>query len=495
MFRNLVRKFIQDTVISFGMRFVKILSIFLIVSAQAQLGFGQDLWSLERCIQYARDHNLQIKQAEANVRTALLSERQAKASRLPNVSASGNVGEQFGYTIDPTTNTFSTQGIGFNSLNLNAAVSLFNGGQVHHSIKQAGFDAKAGIAEAENTLNTLSLQIATAYLNILLATEQKESADNRVALSRKQLDNTLKLVDAGSVPMVDRYTVEAQIAREEQSAVMAANSLDLAYLSLKQLLQLEPDYDLQIERPEIVLPATLPGDPRTLPEVYATALNTQPSVRAADFRIKSAEVGISIARAAYYPSVNLFGSLSSNYSTQFQTASVEGTVPGQPSTVYIDGQPVTVQFEEPILKFKRVPYWDQIDRNFGQSIGLSVNVPIYQNGRVRLAVERARLNVINAQLQQQQTRQQLKNDIQTAIANVRAARLQYEAAQKAENATRIAFVNTEKRYSLGASNVLELNTAKNNLDIAVNDLIVAKYDYIFKLKILDFYEGKPLNLN
>ncbi|HNM23984.1 MAG TPA: TolC family protein, partial [Saprospiraceae bacterium] len=130
----------------------------------------------------------------------------------------------------------------------------------------------------------------------------------------------------------------------------------------------------------------------------------------------------------------------------------------------------------------------------GQGVGISVNIPIYQNGRTRLGVEQARLGVINAQLQDNQTRQRLKNDIQTAIANARSARLQMIAAQKTVDATRIAYENTEKRHSLGAVNTLELTTAKNNFDIAENDLIVAKYDYLFRLKILDFYQGKALGL-
>ena len=144
---------------------------------------------------------------------------------------------------------------------------------------------------------------------------------------------------------------------------------------------------------------------------------------------------------------------------------------------------------------RTVKYLDQFDQNFGQSVGLSIRIPIYQNGSVRLGVERARLNLLNAQLQQNQTRQQLKNDIQTSIANARAARKQLEAAQKSFDSNQIVYQNTVKRHELGAINTLDLTTAKNNLDIAENELTVARYDYLFKLKILDFYQGKPLSMN
>ncbi len=459
---------------------------------------AQETWSLERCIQYAQENNLTVQQAQANVRTALLAERQAKASRLPNVGASFNAGEQFGRTIDPTSNQFSTVATGYNSIGVNAGVNLFNGGLIHHSVKQANWDAKAAQADGEQAANTLALQIAQAYLNILLFEEQEKNAQKRVATSTEQLNTTQKLIDAGTLPAADRYNILAQIAQGEQAAVQAQNSVELAYLSLKQLLQLEPDFDLRIERPAIIVPPDAQPDAVTLGPVYNTALGTQPNIRAADFRIKSAEEGIEIARSAYWPTVSLFANLSSNYSTQlldFQNGTFLRQDLTDPVTIRINDQDVTIQQYIDRYEYPKVPYFDQIDQNFGQGVGLNISIPIYQNGRTRLSVERARLGVLNAQLQQNSTRQQLKNDIQTAIANARAARKQLDAAQKTFDATKIAFENTEKRHQLGAVNTLDLTTARNNLDISENDLTVARYDYLFKLKILDFYEGKAITLN
>jgi outer membrane protein len=459
---------------------------------------AQEVWSLERCILYAKDNNLSVKQAQANVRTALLSERQAKASRMPNVSASFNAGEQFGRTIDPTSNQFSTVATGYNSIGVSAAVSLFNGGQIHHSVKQTAWDAQAAQADADQTTNTLALQIAQAYLNILLFEEQLKNAQKRVETSTQQLNNTQKLIDAGNLPAADRYNILAQISQGEQAAVLAQNNVDLAYLSLKQLLQLEPDYDLQVERPAYAIPTDAAPDAIALPSLYSAALTTQPNIRAAGFRIKSAEEGINIAKSAYWPSVSFFANLSSNYSTQFldfQNGRFIRQELTQPVVVRVNDQDVNIQQYVDIYDYPRLSYLDQIDQNFGQGLGLNINIPIYQNGRVRLSVERARLNLINSQLQQNQTQQQLKNDIQTAIANARAARRQLEAAQRTFDATKIAFENIEKRHQLGAVNTLDLTTARNNLDISENELSVAKYDYLFKLKILDFYEGKPIKLD
>ncbi|MBK8922599.1 MAG: TolC family protein [Saprospirales bacterium] len=458
---------------------------------------GQDVWSLERCITYAQEANLTVQQARANVKVAALSERQAKAARLPNVGANVDAGEQFGRTIDPTTNQFNTTGIGYNRLSLSASVPLFNGGRIHHSVQQSKWEAQAAQSDAEQTGSDLALQVAQAYLNVLLTEEQRQSANRRVDQSRRQQEVTQKLIAAGTVPMADKFNIEAQIARDEQAAVQAQNSVDLAFLSLKQLLQLEPDFDLQIERPSVVIPADVNPENYSLQPVYSAALETQPNVKAAEYRIRSAEAGVPLAKADYFPSVSLFGSLSSNYSSQyldFANGTLLRTELTPPVIVRVNDVDVPIQQYVSYYDYPKTPYFTQLDQNFGQGVGVSLNIPLYQNGRVRLNVERARLGVLAAQLQDNQTRQQLKNDIQTAIANARSARKQLDAALRTYEAMQAAYSNTEKRHSLGVVNTLELTTAKTNLDNAENDLIVARYDYLFRLKILDFYQGKELRL-
>lgn len=457
---------------------------------------AQETWSLQRCIEYAKDNNITIKQAQASVRLAALSQEQAKASRLPNVSASANLGKQYGRTIDPTTNQFSTVGVGFNSIDLNAGMNLFSGGQINHSIKQAGWDLKAAAADAEQLGNNLGLQIAASYLNILLGEEQLDNAKRRIDQVKEQLNTTQKLIDAGSVPAGDKYNVLAQVAKAEQAEVQARNSVELAYLSLKQLLQLEPDFAMQIERPEVPVPADANPDALTLVPVYETATGTQASIRSAEFRVGSAKEGVAIAKSAYYPTLSAFANLSSNYSSQFKDYK-NGTYQRTDTintSFIIQGQEVTIGQFYDVYKYPALSYLKQLDQNFGQGFGVSLRIPIYQNGRTRLTVERARLSVLTAEMQQVQAQQTLKNDIQTAIANARAARLNLEAAQKSFEANDIAYQNTTKRHALGTINTLDLSTARNNRDIAENDLTVAKYDYIFKLKILDFYLGKPLTL-
>jgi outer membrane protein len=474
-----------------------VLALLLLIGGSAASCLqAQEVWSLQRCIAHAVDNNLTLKQAQANVRVAQLAESQARASRLPSVNASVSVSEQFGRTIDPTSNSFVNTAIGSNQLGINASLPLYAGGRILNTIRQSKWDVQAAEADAAQSANTLALQVAQAYLSILLAREQVESAQNRVSLSQKQLTNTQKLIDAGNVPLAEKYTVLAQIARDEQAQVQAVNSLELAYLNLRQLLQLEPDYPMQIETPQLVVPSADELEGLQLSRLYQVAKSTQPNIAANGFRIKSAESGIDVARSGYLPSVSLFGNLNSFYSTQFTVSEPTGNLlPPSAFPVQINGQTASFAFLQPETTSKRIPYFDQLDQTFGQGIGVSLNIPIYQNGSVKLSVERARLGLQSAQLQDNQAQQQLKSDIQTALNNARAARRQLDAAQKSYDANQVAYMNMEKRQALGAVNTLELNTAKNNLDIAENDLIVAKYDYYFKVKILDFYQGKAIVIN
>lgn len=467
------------------------------LAAQAQ---DAAAWSLERCVRHAQEVSLAIQQANQTVKGALLTEKQARANRLPNLSAGTDIGEQFGRTIDPTSNSFITTGIGYNQWRVSAGVTLFNGGQLHHSVKQAQWDALAARADAEQMANNLALQVASAYLNILLSEEQLAIARRRVEQSQQQLSNTDKLISAGTLPAADRLSLVAQIARDEQQVVVAQNTVDLAYLNLKQLLQFEPDYNLVIAKPEnLVVPTDANPEGFSLKNIYNTALTTQATIRAGDFRLKSAETGVKIAAGGAYPRLSLFASLTSQFSTQARdyegTPTVIDNGYGPASEILVNGTVVSVRFPDIEYDFPKQKYLDQINQNFGQGVGFSLDIPIYQNSRTTIGVQRAKLGITTAQIQNTQARQQLKTDIQTSIANARAAKQQLEAAQKTYDAMRLAYENTQKRHGLGAANGLELTTAKNNLDSAENDLVLSRYDYVFKLKIIDFYNGKRMSLD
>ena len=454
---------------------------------------AQDVWSLQKCIEYARENNLTIKQAKYGVQQAVLTKKLNQQARYPSLSASSNGGFQFGRTIDPTTNSFNNERISFNSIRMDANVTLYNGGAINNSIRQGKYDLHAAEADAQFSFNTAALNIANAYLQILMAEEQLTNAEKRKSLSEAQLQQTDKMIQAGTLPENDRLEVLAQIARDEQTIIQSQNLIDLNYLNLKEFMQLDPSKEIKIEVPEVPIPTD--ADPMAVNfiEVYGTALNNQPQVERDEMRLKSAEMDVSIARANLFPSLVLFAGMDTRWSSPEQTIGFEEVISNE--TVIFEGNEVEIGFPGFQSVRGKVSYWDQLDQNFGQSVGLSLNVPIYSNGRNKTNIQRAEVGVLTAKLQSDLTKQQLKVDVQNAIAGARAALRTYQASRKTVEAAGAAFQNAEKQYQLGAINTFQYTTARNNLDVAEIDATVAKYDYLFSVKIVDFYLGKELNLD
>ncbi|MEQ8706515.1 MAG: TolC family protein [Phaeodactylibacter sp.] len=452
-------------------------------------------WSLEKCIEYARQNNLNLRQAQYDIRTAELGVQENQYSRLPGLSAGARAGYQFGRTIDPTTNSFNNERIGFNSFSLDANVTLYSGGFINNSIRQGQLNTRAAKLDADATSNNIALDIAAAYLNILLSEEQLTNAKQNLKLTEDQLSQTDKLIRAGSVPANDRLDLLSQIAQNDRAIIEAENAVNIGYLNLKQLMQLGPQEDLKIVRPEFIdLPANANPQAVGLEEVYTAALQTQPQIQAADLRIESAQLSEEIAKSGFLPTLTLFASLNSNFSSAFRSPIFETR--RVPQTVFIDGSPVTIEFESEVpVDNEQIAYTDQIDQNFGQVVGVNLNVPIYSRHTNRINQERARLSKLNAEVGRTQQRQLLEADVQRALADTRASFNSYKAAQRSVEAAETAFENAQKRFDLGAINTLEFATARNTLDQARIELIRSKYQYLFNLKTIDFYMGKALELD
>lgn len=486
-------------------RYVKILYImtrfFLscLLFAVAQWSIAQT-WSLNRCISHAQDNNLTIQQAHLTARNAELSHRATFYNRLPNISGQVSAGYQFGRTIDPTTNEFNNSRIGFNSYSVDAGVLVYNGGRLNASAHQAKLDWEAANLDAANVSQTAGLNIATAYLNILLAEEQLNNSRTQLNLSDQQLERTIRLIDVGQLAPNARLDLDAQRARNEQQIIEAQNAVDQSYLLLKQLLQLDPVTPLQIEKPEVNIEDAVMVRTFTLEEVYAAALQSQPNVQAADVRVQSSAIQEKIAQTGYYPSLSVFGGLNSNYSSvnpDTDNPNRDNAVRTQddPIDVNINGSDVSVAFYSVDgVTFPTKAFGQQLEENFGQSLGINLSVPIYSRHNNRINTERARINAVSAELQSRQVKDQLKTDVQTSITSFRASRNAYQAAQRSLTATDAAFNDAQRRFDVGAINSFEFNNAVDNLDIARRELTRAKFQLLFNLKVVEFYLGQPLDL-
>lgn len=479
-------------------RMNKIVLSFLILITGLTVSFGQTTWSLEKCIQYALENNLTIKQADYGVLNAALGEKQAKASRLPNVSGQVNGGYQFGRTIDPTSNTFKNQSIGFNSFSVNAGAILYGGNRVNNSIKKSAFDLRIAKLQGAEVENSLALNIANAYLAILLTEEQLTNAKKQLILSNEQLAQTDKLIDAGVLPRNNRLDFVSKVALDEQGVIEFENKLASSYLGLAQLLQLPSVDGLKIEVPDLIIPEDANPALVRAEDVYQIALQQQPQIEAAELGVKSAEVAVDISKAATIPQLSIFGGLSSNYSTaakdfEHPDLSQVTVVENTPQPVIFNGvNGSLVTFSPEGIVFPDKKYGTQLTENFGQNVGLSLRIPIYSNSESKIALERARINVLQQQVLSEQKRQALRTEIQAAVANARAGAKSYEAAKKSEAAANVAYESAIKRYELGAINTFDFSTARNNLDRAKINLIQTKFQYVFYLKVIDFYLGKDI---
>jgi len=455
---------------------------------------AQDRWSLERCVKYARENSLVIRQALAQIRNAELTLKQNQLSRLPNLSAGVSGGYQFGRTIDPTTNSFALEGIGFNSYSMNSGIQVFGGGVIRHNIERSRHELEAGKLEAEATENDLGLQVAAAYLNVLLAEEQQAIARTRALQSVKQLEQVSRFIAVGARPTNERFDFEATLALDQQALVEAENVKLRALLSLRQLLLIPEGTPFEIEKPEIRIPEDADLDGISTGELFAAASTILPQVKAAERRLLAAKTAILQSKAALFPSVVLFASLRSNFSNQARTLTGFNAVRVK-QNVFINGTPVALEVEQNVPAFARTTYFNQIQENFGQSLGIQLNIPIYNNGLTRINIERAQLGVISGEVAREQARQRLRSDIEQVVTAVRASRRSLQAANLALKAATAAFENAGKRYELGAINSLEFNTTRTNLERARSENSRARFQHLFNLKQLDFYQGKPITLD
>ncbi|HAP70331.1 MAG TPA: hypothetical protein DCR04_11515 [Flavobacteriales bacterium] len=427
-------------------------------------------WTLERCISYAIENNIQIKQSALQQESARLDKTQSLAQMFPNLNASGGFNMNFGRNIDPGTNAFVNEQVNSNNWRVGSNVTLFNGLRLLNSFKQSQLDLIAAEYDVQGLGNDISMNIATAFMQVMFNEELLLVAQDQFDITSEQLARTVKLVDAGSLPEGMAFDVEAQLASNELQVINMENALSASVLALKQMLNLQASESFRIKRPDSDVPMEELGT-TTVGTVYDHALNNWPQIKARETRLESARKSEQIAFASYTPTLSASGSVSTFFSSSFED---------------ID-----------FTTFERtpIPYGDQMERNLSESVGLSLSVPIFNGLQSRTAVKKARLGRMNAELQLQDQKNQLYSSVQQAYNDAQAAKRQYDASDKSVNATEKAFEYAEQRYEVGMMNTLEFNTSSNNVARSRSELLRSKYDYIFKMKVLDFYQGKPITFD
>ncbi|MEQ8712890.1 MAG: TolC family protein [Cyclobacteriaceae bacterium] len=479
--------------------FTGALVLLLAWSAHAQEGGIQTL-TLQQCVDIALENNLNIKRGELNLEDQEITLKQNRFNQLPNLNLGGNYGYNWGRSIDPTTNLFISQRIGFTGLSGNTNWVLFNGMQVRKSIEQSEVDLQARTYDLERAKNDAILAVVDAYLTVIFNEEQLENARFQMQSTNEQLSRTTKLVDAGSLPITNKLNLEAQLATDELSLVQNENNLALSLLNLKQLLLLPTETEIGVYKPEIDVELELSLVDKAN-EIYNTAERLMPEIKSADLTIQSADLGYRIAQGRRYPSLSVNGGFSTNYSSAAnrERRVFDGTETVLRQIGFLTDDPTTTVssvVEQPNVVEVRpdFPVGDQFSDNFSQSLSLNLSIPVFNRWQTEAGVQRSKINQQRAQITAQETRNQLRQNIETAYNDALAASKSYNASTKQVEALEESFRVTQNQYNLGAVNFTEFQVANNNLVQAKSDLIRAKYQYLFRLKILDFYQGKPLTI-
>lgn len=466
-----------------------IFSLFLFnVSAQ------DNTWTLKECIDYAIENNLALKRVKLSLNGTEVDLKQSKFDLLPNVNANSSYGYNWGRSIDPTSNQFITQRINFASVGASASATLFSGGRQLNYIRQSEHNQHAAKFDYQAAINNLMFNVIALYTNVIFNQELLENAKKQLENTKQQLVRIKKQVEVGALPTSDRLDLEAQSATNELNLIQQENALNLSILHLKQALQLPTEVDFNVVVPE-ELDINIEAEPvldYSASEIYEQAVQNLPEIKGAREQIESAELGVKIARGGLYPSINANTGLSSNYSDAFRRFTRDGTF----TTELVPGLQTENGFGiiqmVPNGQLTDVTFSDQMSENLSKYLSFGLSVPVFNGWSTRANIQRSIINQEQAEINLQETKNSIRQDIETAYNDVIAAAKSYVAARKQVQAREEAYRMTEKRFNLGATSFIDFQIAENQLFQANSDLVRAKYDYIYKLKILDFYLGNPL---
>ena len=453
--------------------------------------------NLQQCIDIAQQNNIQIRQGRLTVANTDLQLHQARLNRLPSAVFQSNQSLNGGRSINPQDNTFVQQTIKSSNYQLNTSVTLYNGMVLQNTIQQNNLALQASQLELNATQNNVSLNVAQNYLNTLTGTEQLAVAQRQADVTRAQLERTQKLVNAGSAPEGNLYELRATLASNEVDIVNAQNTLDLAKVALLQAMNVPINQEFDVE------PINVPDpnlDPYTanVQQLYDIASTNLPEVKGADLRVKSAALGVEVAKGGLYPTLSLNGNLNSIYSSAASTAVPNGQSTQQTVGFVTDpatGTNIPINIMSPGYDRTGISYGTQLGNNFSQSLSLFLRVPIFQGNLSRNRITTAKIQQQTAELTAMNTRLTLRQQIETAYTQMRAGANRFKATQAQVASLEKAFQMAESRLNAGAINATDYSIAKTNLDRARASLVQAKYDYVFRTKILDYYQNKPLSFN
>jgi outer membrane protein len=476
------------------MRLFYAITLFFLLHTYGSSAQQSDAWSLERCIQYAVDHNISIKQDSLNARLARYTLLQSQLSQLPTFTANSNYGRSFGRSINPTTNQFVDAGYNFLSASGNGNLLVFGWKQVRNTIARNRLSMAASLADLDQLKDDVSLNVATGFLTAVLAREQINISKSQVALSKAQLDQTRAFAEAGRLPELSVAQLEAQLATDSATLINAISNYTASLLDLKALLNLDFSVPFDLEVPEVIDKEDLEVAAQTPEEVFQVARSHFGAIQASELRVRSAEKNVAAAKGALYPQLTAGYQVGTNFASNYQTVA-SYSQNGYKPVGFTDTLTFTPVYQPNVTPvFSDVPFTNQLANNMRQSVYVGVNIPILNGWQSQYAVRQARINLATQQLNEYSAELTLKQNVYKAHNNAVNAIQKYSAARRADESAKRALDFARKRYDLGLTSTVDLLVTQNNEFTAASNRAIAKYDLIFKLKVIDYYLGKQLKL-
>ncbi|VXB72663.1 TolC family protein [Maribacter litoralis] len=443
---------------------VKITGLLLLCSVVMGMA-QQKKWTLEECVLYAVENNLTVEQYELDLENAKIDESDAIGALLPNLNGTLQASANTGLALDPTTNNlvsatiFSAQG------DLTSSVTLFDGLRNYNRIERAKLNGIANQYRLDDIKDDIKLNVANAYLQVLSNKESLKVFKAQLAVTEQDLKRTKELVESGVVARGDLLEIEATAAGQEQQIINAQNLILISKLNLAQLLSITDYENFDIADEEFDIP---PSDilNNSAKIIFDTALTFRNDIKMALSGVELAQKDLEIAKGAKYPSVGAFINYNTRYSDQ-------------------NNDPFTGE---------AIPFKDQLYINDGISYGAQMSIPIFNGWSVRNNIKRSQIGVDLAQIEYERTKLQLETDVNQAYVDVTSFYKAYEAAQKTLEARSLAYQYSKERFDVGLMNAFDFSQAQARVDNAEAEVIRTKYDYIFRLKILEFYFGIPISL-
>lgn len=446
------------------------------------------LWSLQECIEYAFENNLTIRQNELSLKSTDLAKDAAMANLYPNLNLGGGYFWQFGQSIDPITNVRVAGNRQTSSYTLSSSWIVFDGMQNVKRIQQSRLDYMASVYNLDAIKNDISVNIASSYLQVLLNKQILEVAENQYAISKNQLIRNKKLFDAGSIAKGDYLLAQAQVASDEQSVVAAQNNVTINLLQLAQLLQLK-----DIEGFDILVPTLKDPDNAllnyTAKEIYDIAILNQAVIKSAELNVQSAEKTVGISKGGYSPTISVSGQINSNAagdrqrttSTMEEYGVIGSITPGGSDYVY------TLQPYTFVTGSETYPFIDQFSDNINQFVGINLQIPIFNRFQTRNNVRNSQLQLESAMVDLEVRKNNLRQTIERAYTDALASLKSFRAAETSLAANEESWEYAQKRYEQGAMNQFDYERTRNQYLNAKAQQLQSKYEYIFKVKVLEFY--------